>query len=175
MHITRKEGNIYLCTSKGAATTPPYFDPLPSPASAYPIPKFLCILRSSRHSLREREREGEFPIFKPNVVSLPAQTSRGIPRSTHTHTHGGHVPPASAVPIIEPYAIPVYTTNVHLSDTSPFRNPVRKAPRRLFSGSRRSLYPDKVLEVLVSGGYISFRSVNERTSERTRERENEQT
>lgn len=86
MHITRKEGNIYLCTSKGAATTPPYFDPLPSPASAYPIPKFLCILRSSRHSLREREREGEFPIFKPNVVSLPAQTSRGIPRSTHTHT-----------------------------------------------------------------------------------------
>lgn len=74
-------------------------------------------------------------------------------------------------------AIPVYTTNVHLSDTSPFRNPVRKAPGRLFSGSRL-VYPDKVLEVLV----LSLPSrvdisppANERTNERTNKRTDGQT
>lgn len=62
-------------------------------------------------------------------------------------------------PIIESYAIAVYTTNVHLSDTSPFRNSqsVRKALWKLFLGSRRSPYPDKVFEILVLLEYVSYR------------------
>lgn len=64
--------------------------------------------------------------------------------SGHTDARGN-----TLRPIIESYAIAVYTTNVHLSDTSPFRNSVRKALGKLFLRSRRSPYPDKVFEILV--------------------------
>jgi len=81
-------------------------------------PDIFVLSARCRHSLRE------FPIFTPSVISLPAQT--GDTRSTH----GGHVPPADNRVVRHS----VYTTNAHLSDTSPFRDPVRNAPGRLFSG-----------------------------------------